>query len=323
MFKRIIVLSCISLLSLSASPLLKTGQTRNYDHVKDDSYYQKGAARSYSRSGNIVTEEVTGLSWQDNTLVTDLNWTKAINYCDVLILNSYKDWRLPNILELETLTDYGEHEPALTKDELGQEVFQYIAPADNSYYCSSTTYIDDIARMWIIDSQKGYTTARGKIQHNSYVRCVRGKQLEPSGLSRNAETMIVSDNTTGLEWQDDVDANITRKDWIDAIDYCEESELGNHKDWRLPNINELLSITNRLQYNPAMNDIFKNYATGKNDYYWTSTYYDHGIGYAWSVWAKGGSSYMFRSKGNYSTHVRCVRGGPSEAQPALIMYLLD
>ena len=34
------------------------------------------------------------------------NWAAALNYAENLTLAGYSDWRLPNIKELQTLTDF-------------------------------------------------------------------------------------------------------------------------------------------------------------------------------------------------------------------------
>lgn len=61
------------------------------------------------------------------------NWTDAIKYCNSLELSSYSDWRLPNKLELQSITDKNKFNPAI---KLG---IKYISP---EYY-------------WSNDSQEG------------------------------------------------------------------------------------------------------------------------------------------------------------------------
>ena len=57
-----------------AVKVLKTGQTTSYA-ANDDGTYQKGVARSYTRNGasGIVTDNVTGLQWQDNAAAASIN----------------------------------------------------------------------------------------------------------------------------------------------------------------------------------------------------------------------------------------------------------
>ena len=49
----------------------------------------------------------------------------------------------------------------------------------------------------------------------------------------------VTDNLTGLMWFKDTQYFEATMNWQNALDACESSELGEHTDWRLPNVNEL------------------------------------------------------------------------------------
>ena len=48
---------------------------------------------------------------------------------------------------------------------------------------------------------------------------------------------IVRDTITDLEWQQNSPYDTYR--WQEAVDYCNNLELGGHSDWRLPSIREL------------------------------------------------------------------------------------
>ena len=291
-------------------PLLKTGQTTVYAEY-DDGHYQTGAVRSYSRSGNVVIDNVTGLEWQDDEVVQG-TWEEAVTYCSDLPLDN-GGWRLPSIEELETLVDNGRHDPAVTEG-----IFNHYLSTHSTYYSStfgaSSTDYPGIVRFNNGDSDYG-----SKYSSDS-VRCVRGGQLEPSNLNRNGE--IVTDGTTTLQWQDDAIVASTKRSWDAAIDYCENTlTLGGHDDWRLPNKNELLSIVDRSQDNPAIDDtVFVN--TG-SPFYWSSTSNTDSTYNAWYVdFRLGGSGYY---SNDYFDYVRCVRGGQIN-QPLItpiIMYLLN
>ena len=120
-------------------------------------------------------------------------------------------------------------------------------------------------------------------------------------FTRDNATQVVTDNTTGLQWQDD--ANIT-KTWTQAIDYCESLTLGGYSDWRLPNFNELYFMADRSKRNPAIDSAFQNVVSY---YYWSSTTV---VGYedtAWNVYFYYGYDYWdYKSNSHY---VRCVRDG--------------
>jgi hypothetical protein len=75
-----------------------------------------------------------------------------------------------------------------------------------------------------------------------------------AGVTKDGD--IVTDNDTSLIWEDG--STIAKKNWSEAISYCESLELGGYDDWRLPNKNELLSIVDYSKISPAIKDGFVN-----------------------------------------------------------------
>ena len=113
---------------------------------------------------------------------------------------------------------------------------------------------------------------------------------------------IVTDSTTGLQWQDN--ATGSTMPWKDAIAYCTALELDTHSDWRLPNINELKTIIDRSKGSPAIVDGFTNTSSY---FYWSSSTYEGSKGSAWYVdFYSGGTNFNYK---NDSYYVRCVRVG--------------
>ncbi len=94
---------------------------------------------------------------------------------------------------------------------------------------------------------------------------------------------IVKDNDTDLIWQDS--GEIVKMNWNDAKDYCKNLNIAGHTNFRLPNIDELMSISDKNRDKPAIKDIFKN---NKNDWYWTSTKFSGDASSAWIVGFKNG-----------------------------------
>jgi hypothetical protein len=124
-------------------------------------------------------------------------------------------------------------------------------------------------------------------------------------FSRDSKTSIVSDSYSGLMWQDNMEAETKTLNWEKAIDYCENMTLGGYSDWRLPNINELLTIVDYTSKETYMN---KHFMYFKTNYYWSSTVYNGT--YPWFVYFDSGSSNYYNNK-TVSYYVRCVRGGQS------------
>ena len=121
-------------------------------------------------------------------------------------------------------------------------------------------------------------------------------------FARDNAVQIVTDTTTGLQWQDDV--NIT-KTWTEAIDYCESLVLGGHDDWRLPNFDELNHLADRSKSHPAIDPAFINVVPNN---YWSSTSLVGSADKAWYVnFRLGYILYDVKSHNGYD--VRCVRAG--------------
>jgi len=85
--------------------------------------------------------------------------------------------------------------------------------------------------------------------------------------------------------------------------------LDGHDDWRSPNINELQSIVDTTRYSPAMDPVFV--GTNSSEY-WSSTTYENGTAYAWTVNFGSGSIHStYKDFGGLGdSYVRCVRWGP-------------
>ena len=119
----------------------------------------------------IVTDKDTGLQWQDdysdnNDSVKKLAWEEAIDYCETLTLGEYNNWRLPNIRELNSLTDLNHHSPAV------DPIFHYTV-LDTTYW-SATTYTSYPYNAWLINFDDGSrNNLRKTISY--YIRCVRSQ----------------------------------------------------------------------------------------------------------------------------------------------------
>lgn len=124
-------------------------------------------AQSLTDNGDgTVTDNVTGLMWQQTPYNGSMDWYNAIDSCEGLALSVYDDWRLPNIKELESITDDTEPEVAINPG--------FFPNASALFYWTSTVYVPDyLNQSWRMafgpDSINGtYDNGDG------YVRCVRG-----------------------------------------------------------------------------------------------------------------------------------------------------
>lgn len=125
--------------------------------------------------------------------------------------------------------------------------------------------------------------------------------------TRNDTLETVYDSETGLTWMDDANVSSQVLDWNASIDYCENLDFAGRDDWRLPNINELLSITDLSVDNPAIDSTFQNTAFG---YYCSSTTYAPDTPKVWTVRFRDGGSAAGGSDSKINSHyVRCARDG--------------
>jgi len=129
--------------------------------------------------------------------------------------------------------------------------------------------------------------------------------LVSADFSRAFSSQIVSDNETGLQWQDNEDVRKRHGNLEDAIKYCETLTLGSYDDWRLPNIRELESIVDDTQSEPCMSSMF--HFVKRNAFYFSSTTYDYIFEshYVFGIDFHEG----YRSSLTSHAYIRCVRGG--------------
>ena len=114
-----------------------------------------------------VTDANTGLMWQQGE-GGQKTWEDAISYSEGLSLAGYTDWRLPNIKELESITDDTLYNPTIDTN--------FFPGAHASPYWSSTTYASDSSLAWYVTSKVATSTPATYKFHISYLRCVRAGQ---------------------------------------------------------------------------------------------------------------------------------------------------
>jgi len=96
--------------------------------------------------------------------------------------------------------------------------------------------------------------------------------------------------------------------YANALTNCESLSYAGFTDWRLPNINELLSILD-WSLNPAINPLFTNVAAVGNNRYWSSTPRAAApTTYNWAIRFNGDVYIQVLAVGT-ETVVRPVRGG--------------
>jgi hypothetical protein len=140
-----------------------------------------------------------------------------------------------------------------------------------------------------------------------------GAVVEPNGKASPKQVNIVrykdngngtvTDFKTGAMWQKTDDG--TEKQWADAISYCDELELADYNDWRLPSIDVLLTIVQYSTFDQAIDPVF---VGCRQYYYWSGTTCADDAGGAWNVYFGNGDVDRYIKSREFP--VRCVRNGP-------------
>jgi len=118
-----------------------------------------------------------------------------------------------------------------------------------------------------------------------------------------AEITIVKDPKTNLMWEDTPHVKETKITQPRAKVYCSELKAGGFEDWRLPTIQELLTIIDYSRISPALLKEFS--YVDDESFYWTQTTVADESDAFWGVNFKRGAS--SKASEYYDRYVRCVR----------------
>lgn len=181
-------------------------------------------------------EPESGLMWEvnDSPVTT---WGDTFKYCVNTNSAGYDDWRMPSLVEIETLPEQ-----------------------DKTYW-----YSDGYLLAFDFSTKEIVAEKAGGNRHST--RCVRG----------NVEYPTYKDNGDGtitqvgeyLMWEKDPydRAEHGSVNWISGQRYCRDLELGGFDNWRFPTIEELEGLVD-TRYQPTFDPIFPNTYGGN---YWSST----------------------------------------------------
>ena len=281
--------------------LARTGQTSSFA-PGDDGSLQAGAAlpgARFKNNGNgTITDNLTGLIWLGNAgYFGPTTWAGALAEVDLLadgtagLKDGSKagDWRVPNLVELESLVDVSASNPALTSGS----PFSNVA---NDWYWSSTFYwggSSGSSSAWIInfgdgsyinDSKtnamtashgvwavKGLSSGPVKLQATGQYDGMFGDGAGTPGDDGSLQMGVplnyprwidngngtVIDSVTGLTWLKKADAfHLSWTDALAAIGTLQDGQFGlsDHSragDWRMPNRKEVQSMADRFMNNHA------------------------------------------------------------------------
>jgi len=110
-----------------------------------------------------VTDNGNGLVWMQ-TEAGEMAWENAIKYCENLLLAGKDDWRLPDIKELKSISDYTLYSPAI---DMG-----YFPGLKVTYHWSSSATRQEKPR-WYLNFESGLTAYTENLDDPLDVKCVR------------------------------------------------------------------------------------------------------------------------------------------------------
>jgi hypothetical protein len=114
----------------------------------------------------------------------------------------------------------------------------------------------------------------------------------------------ILDKETGLVWRKSL--STTPASWTNAMYLCNTLNIATRKGWKLPSVQELASLLDTVNTNPALPSGHP-FVSVQNNQYWTSTADVTDSGNAWVV-SFGTGNVGIESKSS-SLYVWCVRNG--------------
>jgi len=263
---------------------------------QDANYH--GAEPSYTDNADgSVTDNITGLLWEKAHHPKRIGYYDAKRYCKNLNLGGRRDWRLPTIKELFSLSDFRGSE---NRRFYIDDVFDFAEPdasiLQNDRF-ASTHRTSMMGQTWSSTIYTGvhygrpgveaaffYNFLDGHIKQaptqgramGLFYRCASGPEWGINDFHVKGDG-TVTDRATDLMWQQ-VDDGRTR-DWVEALQYCEGLTLAGYDDWRLPNVKELQTIVDYTKNDPALDQRYLQ-QTDKKAWFWSSTTHGDNISMA-------------------------------------------
>ena len=119
---------------------------------------------------NVVKDRDSGLIWHCDADLTgrEVDWGSALDAIGSMNkkrLAGYNDWRLPNIIELESLCHLGVHSPAIAASEMFNGI--------RDGYWSGTTSVYDPSYAWVFYTEDGNIGVGHKPRSDFHVWAVR------------------------------------------------------------------------------------------------------------------------------------------------------
>ena len=295
-------------------------------------------------TGLIWVKDGTGAGCNNGGKLTVMN---AVSFAADLTFAGYSDWRLPNLKELQSIVNYSKDAPTIDEKFTNTFSDKYWSSsffADGSWYWRAHFVDFSDGSLSYELTKAGSTVPQDSTPQ--YIRPVRGPEvadtLPITGLeivdinppyhnwAENTDSHLqkgckkgfrdngdgtITDLCTNLMWAKDkngagCDSGNDTANWVYAIDFAEDLDFVGYQDWRIPNVRELLSITDPqspFYYAPP-----SYYApmTSNSFYYVSSTTVASDTDKYWAVMFKGGYveiAKLNKAPGSAQRYLRAVR----------------
>ena len=124
-----------------------------------------------------VTDNLTNLIWQKNSMNDSLTWEDALVKADTMLLAGYNDWRLPNIKELQSINIEQIMNPSINTT--------YFTNIGINKLWSSTSLPNQTTKAWYLDTKYGVTTYQTKTSKQKVIFVRSNQNITTNTLENN------------------------------------------------------------------------------------------------------------------------------------------
>jgi hypothetical protein len=111
-----------------------------------------------------VTDTVTGLVWERGTSAGGMSWQNAKMRCASVHAGGMTGWRLPTLIELESIVEDGQFNSAIDPTAF--------PGTPSTFFWSSSPYVNVEGDAWVVNFGGGDSGA-SDVSNGYYTRCVQ------------------------------------------------------------------------------------------------------------------------------------------------------
>ena len=203
--------------------------------------------------GAIVTDNVTGLGWQDSVPATLRDFDTATAYCDALVYDGQSDWRLPTRIEAISIMSF---KPGFDASAVTSSAFSSVPVSASQCFWTASRDPQSSTSAYALNIA---TVSSMATSSSCVARCVRGGPPLGAPVAKQYTLTVdtVTDPSTGLVWERTPPE--TEATFAAADARCNALVLGG-RAMRLPGVKELSSIVDETKHDPASAGAFGSYA---------------------------------------------------------------